>query len=209
MPATYSSPAPRSTAAILSLYVKVGTCLVAVGADVRRIVVAGQLRDGRVLVDGLLAADQLVTVAALLELAALAVALVLVLRWALVVRGNLSALGRSALWGHGADPALRRLVRVWWVVLGLAVLALLAAWLGQGDATTIADRQRIDALRAGATVLSALAAGLTIAVVSKATARQEAQADDAGVARAPRGERPAAAQSGLRVVREDQAQRPE
>lgn len=241
MTQTYTSPGSRSTAAILALYVKVGTCLLAVGADVRRIVVAGDLEAGRALVDELLAADQLVTLAALLELAALAVAGVFFLRWQVAAHRNLTVLGEPEprtgvragvaswfvpglnlfrplqvvgdLWRAGdRRAALPALLKVWWVAWIAAVFAVLAAWLLLGDAADVAERQRIDALRAGATALSAIAAGLAIAVVERTTRRQEERAAEVGAPRAPAAGPEGGAEvteGGLRVVSEEQARPPE
>ena len=236
---TFSSPSPRGTAAILALYVKVGACALAVGADVRRIVVAGALRDERASVDSLLAADQLVTVAAALELAALVAAAVLFLRWQVVAHRNLAALGRTdptvgvgagvAAWfvpvvnlglpllvvadlwraGDGRTARVGRLLGLWWAAWLVALAAAVASWALLGDAADVAERQRIDALRAGGAVLSAVAAGFTIAVLSAVTSRQEARASAVGAPRAPvagPGET-AAARSGLRVLSEEQARR--
>ena len=205
MPATYASPGPRSTPALLALYVKVGACGLAVGADVRRIAVAGQLRDGRALVDGLLAADQLVRLATLAEVAALVVAVVLVLRWLVVVRANRAALAGGE--PEAPDLRLRRLLRAWWVGLVVATLAVVASRVLLREATTVADRQRIDLLRAGATALSGVAAALTIAVVSTVTSRQERRAAERRVPEARRGPARAAFEGGLQVVSEEQARR--
>lgn len=239
MPPTFASPGSRGTAVILALYVKVGTCLLAVGADVRRIVVAGDLDDGRVLVDALLGADQLVNVAALLELLALVVAAVLFLRWQVVAHRNLPALGDREprtgvaagvaswfvpganlfrplqvvgdLWRAGeraaAPPAL---LRVWWVAWLVALVAVVAAWTLLGGAADVAERQRIDALRAGASLLSALAAGLAIAVVARTTGRQERRALETRAPRAPMAaarDADAVFEGGLRVVSEEEARR--
>ncbi len=102
--------------------------------------------------DDLLGADRLVTLAALLELVALLVALALVARWLVVVRGN-----RAVLDDPRPTPAVQRAL---WPVLALAALAVGVTWLALGDAADVADRERIDALRAAATLLSAGAAGL-------------------------------------------------
>ncbi len=237
---TYSSPGSRSTAAILALYVKVGACLLAVGADVGRIVVAGDLAEGKVFVDALLGADQLVTLTALLELVAFVVAAALFLRWQVAAHRNLPALGESEprvgvtagvaawfvpvvnlvrplqivgdLWragDRGASPP--RLLRVWWAAWLVALFAVVAVWTLFGEAADIDERQQIDALRAAATALSAVAAGLAIAVVSCTTSRQEARALDSD---APRAETPevhgeeGVSEGGLRVISEEQARRP-
>jgi hypothetical protein len=233
----YTSPGSRSTAAILALYVKVGACFLAIGADARRIVVAGELEDGRVLVDALLGADQLVTFAALLELLALVVAAVLVLRWQVTAHRNLPALGDAEprfgvgsgvaswfvpgvnlvrplqvvgdLWRAGErGAAVPALLRAWWAAWVVALLAVVAAWTLLGEAEDVADRQRIDALRAGATALSALAAGLAIAVVARTTSRQERRAVAVGAPRAVPATEPRRddrTEGGLRVVSEDEA----
>lgn len=237
MVTTYSSPGSRSTAAILALYVKVGACLLAVGADVRRIVVAGDLAEGKVFVDALLGADQLVTLTALLELVAFVVAAALFLRWQVAAHRNLPALGEPEpragvtagvaawfvpvvnlvrplqiigdLWragDRGASPP--RLLRVWWAAWLVALFAVVAAWTLFGEAADIGERQRIDALRAATTALSAVAAGLAIAVVSRTTSRQEARAVTLDVPRAGpppgrEGGRPSG--SGLEIVSEAQA----
>ena len=192
MSASYDPPGPRATPAILASYVLVGACVLAVGADLRRIQVARDLGRGRVAVDALLSADQLVGFAT----AVLAVAA----RWGRVVRANRAALG----------PPSRSsgLVRAWAVAVLVAVVALLVAGTLLGDAADVADRERIDALRAVATAFAAVVVGLTIAVVSTLTAaqddaarrvgaprRQEHRADRAGVAE----------QSGLRVLSEADA----
>ena len=240
MPPTFGGLGSRSTAAILALYVKVGACVLAIGADVRRIVIAGDLEEGRVLVDALLGADQLVTVAALVELLALAVAAALFLRWQVAAHRNLPALGDAEprigvaagvvswfvpgvnlvrplqlvgdLWRAGQrGAAVPALLRVWWVAWLLAVVAVVAAWTLLGDAADVADRRRIDALRAAATALSAVAAGLAIAVVSGVTARQESRAVEVGAPRAeddaPHADETVSA-DGLRVVSEERARRP-
>ena len=239
MTPTYTPPGSRSTAAILALYVKVGACLLALGADARRILVAGELGQGRTQVDDLLAADQLVTFASLLELLALMVAAVLFLRWQAVAHRNLPALGDreprdtvaaglaswfvpglnlvrpvrvvADLWRAGERTlATPTLLRVWWALWLGALVAVVAAWTLLGDAADAAERQRIDALRAGATALSGVAAALAIAVVARTTARQEQRALAVG---APR-EAPAVRaredpdEGGLRVVSEEQAKRP-
>ena len=243
MAPTFTPPGSRSTPAILALYVKVGACALAVGADVRRIVVAEELRDGRAFVDALLAADQLVAFAALVELAALVVAAVLFLRFQVVAHRNLPALGDAEprdgvtagvaawfvpvlnlfrplrvvgdLWRAGErDARLPTLLRVWWAMWVIALLAVLAAWTLLGDAADVGDRQRIDGLRAGASVLSAIAAALAIAVVVRVSARQEERAAATG---APRSARPTVesdglprrSEGGLAVIREDELDRPD
>jgi hypothetical protein len=198
----YTSPGSRGTAAILALYVKVGACLVAIGADVGRIVTARGLEGGRLQVDDLLAADRLVALGALLELGALGVAVALWARWYAVVRRNRALLG-------GREP-LGRLRPLWLAVLGLAVVAVVVSWTALGDAQDAGDRQRIDALRAAATALSAAAAALTIAVVASVTRHQEEQADADGLSRAPETAAPPAeghSDGGLRVVSEERARR--
>lgn len=240
MAPTYTPPGSRSTAAILALYVKVGTCVLALGADARRILVAGDLEEGRTQVAELLATDQLVTFASLLELLALVVAAVFFLRWQAVVHRNLPALGdREPRVGVGAGLAswfvpgvnlvrpagvvadlwragerelpAPALLRAWWAAWVLAVVAVVAAWTLLGDAADVAERQRIDALRAAATALSGLAAALAIAVVSRTTARQEARAAAVGAPREAAGPRaaPEPDEGGLRVVSEEQAKRPD
>jgi hypothetical protein len=197
-------PGSRSTAAILALYVKVGACLLAIGALVGRILVARGLEDGTLLVDDLLDADRLVVLGTTLEALALVVALAFFLRWFVTIRGNREALGgpeeRPALWGP------------WLVALGLAVVAVVLSWTALGEAEDVGDRQRIDAFRAGATALSAVATGLTIAVVSSLTRRQQERAAELGLPRVPeRPDPPAESVSagGLRVVSEEQARGPE
>ncbi len=213
MAPAYVSPAPRSTAAILALYVKVGTCLVAIGADVRRIIVAGRLGDGRAQVDALLGADQLVTIATLLELVALVVAAVLILRWQVTAHRNLPALGQdvsaagvrsgiaawlvpgvnlvlplrvvAGLWRAGESGArMPALLRAWWAAWVVAVVAVVASRVLLGDAVDVGDSQRIDTLRAVATGLSAVAAAFTIAVLVTVTARQDTRAVAAQALRA-------------------------
>lgn len=239
MTPTYSSPGSRSTAAILALYVKVGTCLLAVGADVRRILVVGDLEQGSATVDALLGADQLVNLGALLELLAFLVAGALFLRWQVGAHRNLAALGdptpRSGvaagvaawfvpglnlwrplrvvgdLWRAGERGARApRLLVVWWAAWLLALLAVVAAWTLLGDAADVGELRRIDALRAAATLLSALAAALAIAVVARTTSRQEARAAQVGAPRADltAADAEAVSASGLRVVSEQQARRP-
>ncbi|MBA2349629.1 MAG: DUF4328 domain-containing protein [Solirubrobacterales bacterium] len=209
--ATYAPLGSRSAAAIVALYVKVGACVLAIGADVGRIVVAGRLEDGRALPDDLSAADQLVAFGALVELVAFLVAAALFLRWQVRAHRNLVSLGAGtqrvgagvgawfvpglnlvaprrlmiSLWragepGRGAP----RLFGVWWAVWLVAVIAVLAAWTLLGDAADVAERQRIDTLRALATALSAVAAGLAIAVVARTSARQERRAAETGAPRA-------------------------
>lgn len=237
MTATYDPPGSRGNAAILALYVKVGACLLAIGADVRRIVVARDLEDGRVLVDALLGADQLVTIASLLELLAFVVAVVLFLRWQVLARGNLPALGEPEprvgvragvvawfvpglnlvrplrvvedLWRAGERAArVPALLRVWWVAWLVALVAVVAAWTLLGDAADVAERQRIDLLRAAATTLSGVAAALAIAVVATTTGRQQARALAVDAPRTPRdddAEAERVSPGGLRVVSEEQA----
>lgn len=240
MAPTFGALGSRSTAAILALYVKIGVCLLAIGADVRRIVIAGDLAQGRVLIDALLGADQLVKLAALLELLALVVAGVLFLRWQVAAHRNLPALGDPVprvgvaagvaswfvpvvnlirplqvvtdLWRAGDRGAPTPvLLRVWWIAWLLAAVAVVAAWTLLGDAADVGDRQRIDALRASATALSAVAAGLAIAVVATATNRQESRADEVGAERSVRdlsGGDGSVSAGGLRVVSEERARRP-
>ncbi|MCW3012240.1 MAG: hypothetical protein JWO90_2644 [Solirubrobacterales bacterium] len=204
MAQTYTPPGSRANAAILALYVKVGACLLGIGADVGRITTANGLQEGTLLVDDLLGADRLVVIATLLELLALVVALALVLRWALVVRGNRGVLG-------GAPPRLGVLTAAW-IAVAVATVAVLVSWTLLGEADDVADRRRIDGLRAGATALSAVAAGLVIAAVSRVTRRQE---ERAAAVDPPRAAAPVAAaeegtsEGGLRVVSEEQARRPE
>jgi len=240
VPPKFTELGSRSTPAILALYVKVGTCLVAIGADVGRIVVAQRLGDGRVLVDALLSADRLVLLASLLELAAFGGAAVLFLRWQVAAHRNLPALGNPEpqfevgagvaawfvplvnllrplqvvgdLWRAGErGGAVPVLLRVWWAAWLVALAAVVAAWTLLGEAADVGERQRIDALRAGATALSAGAAGMAIAVVSRTTRRQEARALALDAPRTPAS--PAtkrdqtASPGGLRVVSEEQAQR--
>lgn len=225
---------------ILALYVKVGTCLVAIGADVGRIIVADRLQDGRVLVDALLGADRLVTLASLLELVAFAAAAVLFLRWQVAAHRNLPALGAAEprfragagvaawfvpmvnlfrplqvvgdLWRAGQrGVAVPVLFRVWWAGWLVALVAVVAAWTLLGNAADVAERQRIDALRAGATALSAVAAGLALAVVSRTTSRQEARAlavDAPRTASVAPGAEEDMTEGGLRVVSEERARHP-
>lgn len=240
MTPTYTPPGSRATAAILALYVKVGACSLAIGADVRRILVAEELEDGTALVDALLGADQLVLFAALVELLALVVAAVLFLRWQVVAHRNLAALGDREprvgvaagvaawfvpgvnlfrppqvvgdLWRAGERSAKTpALFRAWWIAWLVAVVAVVAAWALLGDAADVAERQRIDALRAAATALSAIAAGLAIAVVSRATRRQETRALAVAAPRAaPQADPPSegSSEGGLRVVSEEHARSP-
>lgn len=202
MAPTFTPPGPRSSSAIVALYVKVGACLLAIGADVGRMVTAAGLERGSQQIDDLLGADRLVLLGALLELVALAVALVFFLRWLAVVRGNRAVLGGTSRRGP--------LHVVWWVVLAAATIAVLLSWTVLGEAEDVADRQRIDALRAAATALSAVAAGVTIAVIATVTRRQEERAADVDAPRADVGAEPAdesVSASGLRVVSEEHARR--
>ena len=217
----YTPPGSRATAAILALYVKVGACLLAIGADVGRIVTAGGLQDGRLLIDDLLAADRLVALAALAELVALVVAVALVARWWLVVRADRAALekaqgaeGGGRLPGAGEPRALlgRSLRAPWLGSLAVAAGAVVASWTALGEAQDVADRQRIDALRAAATALSALAAGLTIVVVASVTRRLGEQAQALGLRpteEVPEAAAEAVSEGGLRVVSEERARRPD
>jgi len=197
---TYTPLGSRSSAAIVALYVAVGASVLAVGADVRRIVVAQRLEDGRVLVDALLGADQLVTLASGLEVLAFLVAAALFLRWQAATRRNCRL---------GETPSR---IAVWLVpVVNLvAFLAIVAASLLLGDAADVAELQRMDGLRAAAGALAALAASLAIAVVSRTTNQQEARAVAIG---APRAAPPtetreqSAPEGGLRVLTEEQARR--
>ncbi len=240
MDATFSSPGPRGTAAILALYVAGGASLLAVGADVRRVVVAGRLEEGKAFVDSLLAADQLVTLTALLQLAAFVVAAALFLRWQVTAHRNLPALGDPAprigvaagaaawfvpvvnlgrpahvvgeLWRAGEpDVPPPALLRVWWAVWLVALVCVIAVWSLLGVAADVGERQQIDALRAGAAALSAVAAALTIAVVARTTSRQQARARAVDAPRAP-GPSPRGAEGAgggtLPVVSEEQARRP-
>jgi len=210
---TYTPLGSRSTTAILALYVTIGACLLAVGADARRIVVAQRLEDGRVLVDALLVADQLVTLANRLEVIAFVVAAALFLRWQVAAHRNLPVLGEPTppagvgagvaswfvpvvnlvrplrvvedLWRAGKrGEAAPTLLRVWWIAWVVALVAVLAAWMLLGEAVDVAELQRIDGLRAVVGVLSAFAASLAIAVVSQTTTRQEARAVAIGAPRA-------------------------
>lgn len=238
MTPTYSSPGSRAAAAILALYVGAGACLLAIGGDVRRIVIAQDLEDGRALVDALLAADQLVSVATLLALVTFVAAAVFFLRWQVAAQRNLPALGEPRprasvgagvaawfvpgvnlfrplqlvgdLWRAGErGAALPLLLRIWWIAWLTALAAVAAAWLLLGDASDVAERQRIDGLRAVATALAALAAGLTIVVVTRTTNRQETRAIETGAPRPVAAPPPAAdvSEGGLRVVSEEQARR--
>ena len=234
MQPTYTPPGSRSAAAIVALYVKVGACVLAIGADVGRIIVAGRLADGRALPDELAKADQLVAFGAVVELVAFLVVAVLFLRWQVRAHRNLEALGAGpqnvaggvviwlipavnliapwrivrSLWRAG-EPGARtpRLFVAWWVGWVVAVIAVVAAWTLLGEAADVAERQRIDTVRAVATGLSALAAGLAIAVVSRTTGRQDERAAATG---APRFRAPVAAAEEpgrLRVITEDEARR--
>ncbi len=239
MPPTFTSLESRSAAAILALYVKIGACGLAIGADVRRMVVAERLQDGRVFLDALLRADQLVILASLLELAAFAGAAVLFLRWQVVAHRNLPALGEPELrvgvaagvrawflpvvnlfrplqvvgdlWRAGErDAVMPALLRVWWVAWLVALAAVVAAWTLLGQAGDVGERQRIDALRAGATALSAVAAALALAVVSRTTSRQEARAravDAPPTASPATPDAEGVTEGGLRVVSEERARR--
>lgn len=235
MEPTYTPPGSRSAAAIVALYVKIGACLLAIGADVGRIVVAGRLADGRALPDKLAKADQLVVFGAIVELIAFLVAAALFLRWQVRAHRNLEALGAgrqrtglgvvawfvpivnllapwrlvASLWRAGeANRSAPRLFLVWWAAWVLAVLAVLAAWTLLGGAADVAERQRIDTLRAVATGLSAIAAGLAIAVVAQTTARQDRRADETNAPRAPSPVGPSADEpGGLRILTEDEARR--
>lgn len=236
MQLTYTPPGSRSAAAIVALYVKVGACLLAIGADVGRIIVTGRLADGRALPDKLAKADQLVAFGAIVELVAFLVAAALFLRWQACAHRNLEALGAGpqkvgagiiawlipvmnlvapwrivvSLWRAGEPGrSTPRLFVAWWVGWVVAVVAVVAAWTLLGEAADVAERQRIDTLRAVATGLSALAAGLAIAVVSRTTARQEERAADTDAPRAAARVDPSAeAPGGLRVLTEDEARRP-
>lgn len=207
MRGAYASPGSRTSSAILAGYVLLGSCLLAIGADVRRVLVARDLQAGRAAVDALLGADQLVRLAtAVLAVAAVAAA-VLTARWLAVMRGNAAVLGAG-----GPPPARGGTLRATAAVVGLALLAQLLAWTGLGTAEDVADRQRIDLLRAGAAALSALAAAGVILTVSRVTAAQEFRALEVDPPRAPAGglrARDAGADSGLPVVSEEQALRRE
>ncbi len=201
MAPTYTPLGSRSSAAIVALYVAVGACVLAVGADIRRIVVAQRLEDGRVLVDALLGADQLVTLASGLEVIAFLVAAALFLRWQAATRRHRRALG---------EPPSRIAVWLVPVVNLVAFLAIVAASLLLGDAADVAELQRMDGLRAAAGGLAALAASLAIAVVSRTTIRQEARAAAIGAPRSARPVQPwdeSVSEGGLRVVSEEQARR--
>lgn len=206
MTGTYASPGSRSSSAILAGYVLLGACLLAVGADVRRVLVARDLRAGNVAVDALLGADQLVRLATVVLAAAALVAAVLLARWLTVVRRNGAALE------VGAAPTARGTARAGVALLALALLAQLVAWTALGSAEDVVDRERIDLLRAGAGVLSAVACGGVVLAVSRVTAAQERRALEVGAPRAPSPSRPApdtGATSGLQVVSEEQARRAE
>lgn len=201
MAPTYTPLGSRSSAAIVALYVAVGASVLAVGADVRRIVVAQRLEDGRVLVDALLGADQLVTLASGLAVLAFLVAAALFLRWQAAARRNRRALGET--------PSR---MAAWLVpMVGLAAFsAIVAPSLFLGDAADVAELQRIDGLRAAAAALAALAASLAITMVSRTTSRQEARAVAIGAPRAaPRTEarEQSVPEGGLRVITEEQARR--
>lgn len=195
-PPAYVPPAARANAAILALYVAIGGCLLSVGADVRRIVVAGQLRDGRALVDALLGADQLVAVATAAAGLTLVVAMALAARWLAVVRANRAVVGAPL-----AAPA--PLVRAWAALTVLAV-AVAAVSLLLGTADDVAQRQRIDVLRVVGALLAAAALGLAIALVAAITRRQ---ASLGAAAQLPAAPPRAGAESGLTVVSEEQARR--
>lgn len=212
MAATYTPPGSRSTAAILALYVGIGVCVLMIGADARRIIVAGGLGDGRSLPDDLAAADQLVTLATLVGIVAFVVVAALFLRWQATALRNLAALGDSSSWGaeeglaawflpglnlvrpravmaalwRAGEPnrPLPLVLTAWWVAWLVALLAMILAWVLFGQAADVAARERTDALRAGASALAAVAAGLAIAVVTRTTARQDERAHAVG---APRG----------------------
>lgn len=68
-------------AAVIAQWLLVGACLFGVVADVRRIVVAGDLAHGRAHVEDLLGADQFVSVALVVGVAAVVLALALLVRW--------------------------------------------------------------------------------------------------------------------------------
>lgn len=235
MQPTYTPPGSRSAAAIVALYVKVGACVLAIGADVGRIIVTGRLADGRALPDKLAKADQLVAFGAIVELVAFLVAAALFLRWQARAHRNLEALGAGpqrvgagiivwlipvvnlvapwrivlSLWRAGEPGrSAPRLFAAWWVGWVVAVVAVVAAWTLLGEAADVAERQRIDTLRAVATGLSAVAAGLAIAVVSRTTVRQEQRAAETEAPRTAARVDPAAEEpGGLRVLTEDEARR--
>lgn len=201
----------------------------------RRIVVAGRLGQGRALPDELLAADQLVRFATIIEATAFVVAAVLLLRWQVVAHRNLAALGGKGsrpglgvgswfvpgvnlvepfrllarLWRAG-EPGrpLPWLLPLWWGAWLVALAAVVATWALFGEAADVAERERIDTLRAGATVFAALAAGLAIAVLTRISARQERRALELGSPRGAAGRLPAesVSEGGLRVVSEERAQ---
>ncbi len=210
MAGSYTSPGPRATPAILALYVVVGACLLVIGADVGRISVARGLAgrpsppEAAAAVQRLVDADRLVQLATGAEVIAVVAAVVLVARWLRVVRGN-----RAPLGGRGPRAPL---TPVFWALVAAAVVAVALSQTVLGAAETAADRQRIDALRAGATALAALAAGSAIALVAQVTRRQAAAAG-ALAARLPpppaRTPGPTHTEGGLRVVREEDAQRRE
>jgi hypothetical protein len=230
--ATYTPPGPRSTAAILALYVGVGACALGIGADARRIVVAGRLGDGRSLPDDLAAADQLVALATLVGIVAFVVAATLFLRWQATGLGNLPVLGdpappgvgeglaawfvpgvnlvrprtvMGAVWRAG-DPErpLPRMLGAWWTSWLVAVLAVILAWTVFGQAADVGARERIDALRAAATPRMAVAAGLAIVVVTGTTARQDDRARAVGARRAapPEGDEDTPSAGRLQVLTE-------
>ena len=104
--AVYTPLGSRATAAILALYVKVGACLLAVGADVRRIAAARGSAAAR---SRWTSCSPPISSSArgAVELVALVVALVLVARWLVAARRNLAVLddgasrrrrGGAALW---------------------------------------------------------------------------------------------------------------
>ena len=205
---THVPPGPLATPAVIAGYLVVGACLLGVGALVRRVIVAGRLEDPTVLTDRvrreteigkLIDADGYVSNANWLLLALVVVTAALVVRWALAVRRNRAVLGDPGLTFARAP----RLVRAWWVLWPLGLLGCSLSRQLLAEADTPSDRQRLDLLEIAATAGVVVAAGLTIAVVSVVTARQQAAARAGGVAAQRPQRRPAAAQeSGLRVVAE-------
>lgn len=130
--------------AIVVLWLKIGACLFALVADVRRIVVSERLADGRALPDELAGADQFVNVATLAETLAMVAVVVAVGLW---------------------QRRTRTRIVLAWVLFGLSVVAI--GVVRTFDAATPGDRQTLDALHGGAVALSIAAAVLGLVAVSR------------------------------------------
>ncbi len=101
-------------------------------------------------------------------------------------------------------PGLRQ---AWLGALVVAVVAVAVTRLALGDAESPGQRQTYDALLAAAILVAIGATALTLVVVTRATATQQARAAAAGLPAALAEEERAPEEGGLTVVREDEVPR--